>query len=58
VRPLLLTVRQAAKMFGVRRALILHLIDTGRLPTWREGGRVYLDPMTVQVAIRRAGVID
>lgn len=45
-------------MFGVRRALIRHLINTGLLPAWRERGRTYLDPVSTQVAIRRAGMID
>jgi excisionase family DNA binding protein len=55
--PHLLTIRQAAKSLGVSRTTLRRLITLGQLPVWREGDRVYVDPLSAQVAIDRAHVI-
>lgn len=53
--PHLLTVRQAAKQFGVRRMILKQMITLGQLPVWREVDRVYVDPLSVQAALARSG---
>jgi hypothetical protein len=31
------------------------MITLGQLPTWRDGGRIYVDPMSVRAAFDRGG---
>jgi excisionase family DNA binding protein len=54
--PHLLTIRQAAKSLGVSRTTLRQMISLGQLPAWREGDRVYVDPMSAQTAISRFAV--
>jgi excisionase family DNA binding protein len=49
----LLTIRQAAKQLGVSRTALREMIAMGQLMTWREGDRVYIDPMSAQAALNR-----
>jgi excisionase family DNA binding protein len=53
VPPHLLTIRQAAKQLGVSRTALRQMIALGHLMAWREGNRVYVDPMSAQAAIDR-----
>lgn len=53
--PHLLTVRQTAKSLGVRRIVLRQLIALGQLPVWREGDRIYIDPLSARAALDRVG---
>jgi excisionase family DNA binding protein len=53
VPPHLLTIRQAAKQLGISRTMLRQMIALGHLMTWREGERVYVDPLSARAALNR-----